>query len=96
MVPTASVLPRWNSMAFFRVQPGVSFHSIQEVAATEQPRMSIQGWFHSHSPPEGAELATRNQLQLRAGEDLAAASFQPFTGAWEEEDRRAPRRLAMR
>lgn len=29
VVPTATALPLWNTMAFFRVQPGRSFHSIQ-------------------------------------------------------------------
>jgi hypothetical protein len=41
--------------------------------------MSIQGWFHSDQAPDGAELATRNQLQLRAGEDTAS-DFADFTG----------------
>lgn len=79
VVPTATALPLWNTMAFFRVQPGRSFHSIQEVFAQDRPRMSIQGWFHSDVPPDGAELATRSQLQLRAGADTLA-HFQPFSG----------------
>ena len=29
VIPTATALPLWNSMAFFKVQPGFSFHSIQ-------------------------------------------------------------------
>lgn len=29
VIPTATALPHWNSMAFFKVQPGFSFHSIQ-------------------------------------------------------------------
>jgi Rps23 Pro-64 3,4-dihydroxylase Tpa1-like proline 4-hydroxylase len=29
VVPTATLLPVWNSLACFRVQPGRSFHSIQ-------------------------------------------------------------------
>lgn len=37
------------------------------------------GWFHSEQAPDGAELATRSQLQLRAGQDTAA-DFRPFTG----------------
>ncbi len=41
--------------------------------------MSIQGWFHSDAPPDRAELATRNQLQLRAGADTVT-DFQPFIG----------------
>lgn len=29
VIPTATALPLWNTMAFFKVQPGFSFHSIQ-------------------------------------------------------------------
>ncbi|KAL4426531.1 hypothetical protein ABPG77_008389 [Micractinium sp. CCAP 211/92] len=79
VIPTATALPLWNNMAFFKVQPGFSFHSIQEVFAQDRPRMSIQGWFHSDAPPDRAELATRNQLQLRAGADTVT-DFQPFIG----------------
>jgi hypothetical protein len=43
--------------------------------------MSIQGWFHAAQAPDNAELATRNQLQLRAGEDTAH-DFKPFSGGW--------------
>lgn len=66
-------------MGMFMVQPGRSFHAIQEVFAEGKPRMSIQGWFHSAEPPAGAELATRNQLQLRAGED-SVHQFEQFAG----------------
>ena len=31
VVPTTSLLPKWNSMAFFTVAPGKSFHAVQEV-----------------------------------------------------------------
>ncbi|KAI3435904.1 hypothetical protein D9Q98_001962 [Chlorella vulgaris] len=79
VVPTATLLPVWNSLACFRVQPGRSFHSIQEVYTGDKPRMSIQGWFHAAQAPDNAELATRNQLQLRAGEDTAH-DFKPFSG----------------
>lgn len=69
VIPTATVLPVWNSMAMFTVQPGRSFHSIQEVFVADKPRMSIQGWFHAPRPPGDAALATLQQLQARAGED---------------------------
>lgn len=38
------VLPKFNSMALFAVQPGRSYHSVQEVYADRTPRLSIQGW----------------------------------------------------
>jgi len=64
-IPSATVLPTWNAMAMFTVQPGRSFHSIQEVFAKDKPRMSIQGWFHAPTPPgDSAALATLKQLAL--------------------------------
>jgi prolyl 3-hydroxylase /prolyl 3,4-dihydroxylase len=77
-IPTASVLPVWNSLAMFKVEPGKSFHSIQEVYTKEKPRMSIQGWYHAAEPPEMAKLATLQQLQARAGEDVAKLGFAMF------------------
>ena len=50
--PSKTILPRFNSMAYFIVQPGVSFHSVQEVFC-ERPRLSIQGTlqcFINHPP----------------------------------------------
>ena len=40
--PDKTILPKFNSMAYFEVQPGVSFHSVQEVFC-DRPRLSIQG-----------------------------------------------------
>ncbi len=32
VTPSERMLPHWNSMAMFTVQPGRSFHSVQEVS----------------------------------------------------------------
>jgi len=53
--PTTRLLPTFNKMTLFTVDPGVSFHSVQEVYAAEKDRISIQGWFHAASPPPGAD-----------------------------------------
>ena len=45
-VPCQSILPIFNSMVFFVVRPGYSYHSVQEVFGS-RPRLSIQGWYHS-------------------------------------------------
>lgn len=37
--------PEWNQLSFFKVQPGYSFHDVEEVYV-DQPRLSISGWFH--------------------------------------------------
>ena len=38
-------IPQFNEMAFFKVQPGLSFHDVEEVRVDKQ-RLSIQGWYH--------------------------------------------------
>ncbi|WIA40768.1 hypothetical protein OEZ86_004448 [Tetradesmus obliquus] len=69
VIPTTSHLPTWNSMAMFVVQPGRSFHSVQEVLSADKPRLSISGWYHKAAPQQGSEHASLQQLQMKAGED---------------------------
>lgn len=45
-------IPQFNSMAFFNVQPGYSFHEVEEVKV-DKHRISIQGWYHI--PQEGED-----------------------------------------
>ena len=55
-VPAKSVHPAWNQFIFFEVQPGRSFHSVEEVVVGEGEdgwqRLSISGWFHAAQPGE--------------------------------------------
>ncbi|KAH0538870.1 hypothetical protein FGG08_004587 [Glutinoglossum americanum] len=65
--PTLSIPPSFNQLSFFAVQPGQSFHDVEEVYACEsgavgeeqkggdgeRVRMAISGWFHI--PQEGEE-----------------------------------------
>ncbi|XP_064089453.1 uncharacterized protein LOC135203593 isoform X2 [Macrobrachium nipponense] len=44
----ASLLPKWNTLAFFEVSP-VSFHQVREVLSRNKVRLSINGWFHGPS-----------------------------------------------
>ena len=60
--PSKTLLPLFNSMAFFVVEPGVSFHAVQEVLG-DRPRLSVQGWYHAASVPEHVEHATLNRLK---------------------------------
>lgn len=75
--------PAWNQLSFFAVQPGESFHDVEEVykrAAGESAddggrfRMAISGWFHI--PQEGEEgfepgleelMAEKSSLQQLQG-----------------------------
>ena len=65
--PSACVPPEFGSMVLFAVQPGRSFHAVQEQLGA-QPRLAISGWFHARAPPAGAETAaTLAQLERRSG-----------------------------
>ena len=60
---TVLIPPAFNQLSFFAVQPGESFHDVQEVYAeegkshkenaSERVRMAISGWYHI--PQEGEE-----------------------------------------
>jgi Rps23 Pro-64 3,4-dihydroxylase Tpa1-like proline 4-hydroxylase len=63
-IPVARAWPVFNSMAFFVVTPGSSFHAVQEVLG-DKPRLSLQGWYHAEAPPENMELATLQQLKAK-------------------------------
>jgi Rps23 Pro-64 3,4-dihydroxylase Tpa1-like proline 4-hydroxylase len=41
----SKLVPEFNQIAFFQVQPGLSFHAVEEVKVDKQ-RLSLQGWFH--------------------------------------------------
>ncbi|ORY65845.1 2-oxoglutarate and Fe(II) dioxygenase domain-containing protein 1 [Pseudomassariella vexata] len=53
---TKIIPPAWNQLSFFAVQPGESFHDVEEVYHADSPkqlkkqggrvRMAISGWFH--------------------------------------------------
>ncbi|KAI9496158.1 Oxoglutarate and iron-dependent oxygenase degradation C-term-domain-containing protein [Zychaea mexicana] len=50
--PTVIIPPQWNQFVMFTVQPGHSFHSVEEVVPEGKPRLSISGWFHIPQPGE--------------------------------------------
>ncbi|KAF2725323.1 hypothetical protein K431DRAFT_281277 [Polychaeton citri CBS 116435] len=78
-----SIPPAWNQLSFFAVQPGESFHDVEEVYHRGQGdegddggrvRMAISGWFHI--PQEGEDgyepgleeaLAEKSSLQQLQG-----------------------------
>ena len=74
--PSKSIPPNWNQFVFFEVQPGKSFHSVEEVVidGEERSRLSISGWFHAAQPGEegydanekwGEYKSSREQLVRR-------------------------------
>lgn len=73
--PTVIIPPQWNQFVMFTVQPGHSFHSVEEVVGSGN-RLSISGWFHI--PQEGEpgyneaakEAETKSSLeQLQEDQD---------------------------
>jgi len=77
-LPAKTLLPAFNSMAYFVVQPGVSFHSVQEVLC-DRPRLSIQGWYHEKKLPSRIEESTLHRLKsMDRGEDTESG-FAPLT-----------------
>lgn len=76
-IPSTRVWPDFNSMAFFMVQPGKSYHAVQEVLG-DRPRLSLQGWYHATEPPKNIELATLQQLKtiVTADEQKLCKNFE--------------------
>jgi hypothetical protein len=65
-IPSKFLLPIFNHLAFFVVEPGFSFHSVQEVLG-DRPRLSLQGWYHAKEPPKNMEDATLQRLKSYQG-----------------------------
>jgi prolyl 3-hydroxylase /prolyl 3,4-dihydroxylase len=61
-VPCQFILPVCNTLAFFVVEPGCSFHAVQEVFG-DRPRLSLQGWYHASTAPKNMEFATLQRLK---------------------------------
>jgi prolyl 3-hydroxylase /prolyl 3,4-dihydroxylase len=66
VTPTACLCPAFNTMAMFVVQPGKSYHAVQEVRTDLRPRLSIQGWFHGPNKLEGSDQASLSQIMSRS------------------------------
>jgi Rps23 Pro-64 3,4-dihydroxylase Tpa1-like proline 4-hydroxylase len=68
-IPTKAHIPFFNSMLFFTVQPGRSYHSVQEVFSKTRPRLSISGWYHGATPPIGSDRSSLKQI-MTSGDDM--------------------------
>mmetsp|Transcript_18417 Transcript_18417/g.22548 ORF Transcript_18417/g.22548 Transcript_18417/m.22548 type:complete len:584 (-) Transcript_18417:111-1862(-) len=80
VIPVKTILPTFNCMAYFVVEPGKSFHSVQEVFC-DRPRLSIQGWYHAKTPPLQMENASLNQLKSNENEQETEGAFIPFNNS---------------
>ncbi|KAG9101990.1 hypothetical protein FS749_000555 [Ceratobasidium sp. UAMH 11750] len=80
--PVNVIPPSWNQFIFFEIQPGRSFHSVEEVVVDEgdnrRQRLSISGWFHR--PQEGEEGYDENDVPKEKSslQQLSASSNTPL------------------
>ncbi|KAJ7639273.1 Oxoglutarate and iron-dependent oxygenase degradation C-term-domain-containing protein [Roridomyces roridus] len=91
-VPSKSIPPSWNQFIFFEVQPGQSFHSVEEVVVGGEgedgrARLSISGWFHAaqegeegYVPEDPSNLPKSSREQLT----LTSTQFKSYPGQLEQ------------
>lgn len=60
---------------------------LSQVLTPDKPRFSISGWYHGPAPPEGADKASLQQLQARAGEDAVRQHVLYDTGDHDQGER---------
>ena len=77
--PVAKLVPQFNQFAFFKIQPGYSWHDVEEVKV-DKYRLSIQGWYHipQENDPEGFIPGEESQW-IKQNESLAYTDLTPFT-----------------
>ncbi|KAF7294354.1 Nuclear protein [Mycena chlorophos] len=81
--PSKTIPPSWNQFIFFEVQPGLSFHSVEEVVVGGEgedgrTRLSISGWFHAAQ--EGEEgYVPEPESQLKSSREQLTTSSTVFT-----------------
>ena len=89
-----SIPPVFNQLSFFAVQPGESFHDVEEVYAVdmngedsdkERVRMAISGWYHI--PQEGEE----GYISGEEGELAKQSSLAQLQGMGDKHDRPQPK-----
>jgi Rps23 Pro-64 3,4-dihydroxylase Tpa1-like proline 4-hydroxylase len=76
-----SIPPAFNQLAFFTVQPGESFHDVEEVyhprggedKSAKRVRMAISGWFHI---PQKGEDGYEEGLEEKLAERSSLAQLQ--------------------
>ena len=69
--PCKAIPPSWNQFIFFEVQPGRSFHSVEEVVVGTDgtARLSISGWFHAAQEGEDGYQADQAAPELKSSRE---------------------------
>ncbi|KAG2198024.1 hypothetical protein INT47_004991 [Mucor saturninus] len=91
--PTVMIPPQWNQFVMFTVQPGHSFHSVEEVVSSRN-RLSISGWFHIPQegevgyrvPSQEESDAAKSSLEQLIEEQDTSENFQKYTVENQEEE----------
>lgn len=81
--PTVIIPPQWNQFVMFTVQPGHSFHSVEEVVANKA-RLSISGWFHV---PQEGEPGYEEGQAVRRQDEAAQSSLQQLQADTDSSDK---------
>ena len=74
-IPSKSILPSWNQFIFFEVQPGRSFHSVEEVVVGEDQsmgrteRLSISRWFHAAQEGEDGYIPEAPAPEMKSSRE---------------------------
>lgn len=81
----SKLVPDFNQIAFFTVQPGLSFHAVEEVKVDKQ-RLSLQGWFHipqygedGYIPGEQERTENKSTLEQLESKELREYDFPKLT-----------------
>ena len=81
-IPAKSISPSWNQFIFFQVQPGKSFHAVEEVVVSEddsgKARLSISGWFHAPQEGEEGYVAEAPSTQIKSSREQLVCSVSLF------------------
>ncbi|KAG0703850.1 nuclear protein [Suillus ampliporus] len=78
--PCKAIPPSWNQFIFFEVQPGKSFHSVEEVVVggDGRARLSISGWFHVAQEGEEGYQADQAAPELKSSREQLTSSSTTF------------------
>ncbi|KAI6024447.1 nuclear protein [Pisolithus marmoratus] len=80
-IPSKAIPPSWNQFVFFEVQPGKSFHSVEEVVVSDEgcARLSISGWFHAAQEGEEGYVAGSAPFEHKSSREQLTSSSTIFT-----------------
>jgi Rps23 Pro-64 3,4-dihydroxylase Tpa1-like proline 4-hydroxylase len=82
--PSKAIPPSWNQFIFFEVQPGKSFHSVEEVVVGEtgRARLSISGWFHAAQEGEEGYVSESVLPELKSSREQLVRSITLASQNW--------------